>query len=260
MAFQETYLQADGIEAKIALLKEEYGLVDTVVEGEIITGFLGLKNIGRCSRNKRGYKIDVVGEDFSDYLTFHEFLHVHLEETGRTFDTSQEDSELADYLFKLRNLFNDFLIETEVSRQFGERYASDVSYVRKRDLGGQFTTGGLASSALSKFMLGFTCRAISEIYPQMRETISGKLFGETITWPGFEEFIDTINLYRFSSITPDQYREGIQKLHRCITNTNISFNGDKVMFDNPNEVKATIMDYKRVNAQLSSVVSAYFGR
>ena len=260
MVFQETYLQTDGIEAKIALLKEQYGLVDTTVEGEIKNGFLGLKNIGRCSKNGEGYKIDIFGKDFSDYLIFHEFLHIQLEETGRTFDTSQEDPELSDYLFELRNLFNDFLIETEVNRQFGERYANDVSYTRERDLRGQFTTGGLAASSLSKFMLGFTCRAISEIYPQMRETISGKLFGETMSWPGFEEFIDTVNQYEFSSITPSQYREGIQKLHRCIAGSDISFAGNKVVFDNPNGVKEVIRGYEKVDAQISSLLSAYLGR
>jgi hypothetical protein len=251
-------LYGKSMEERIALLKDCYGLNHVKIEGEDKKGFLGFKHVGSLDKVKDGYRITVV-EDSDGYLTLHEFLHVWLEETERTFDIFHEDPELEEYLYWLRNTINDYLIETEVKKQFGDAYAGDAQYTRDRDLRGQFLGAGVARSALPILMLGLTCKAVSTVYPQMKESISAQLFGQVISFKGFDNFIETILQYD-SSITPEQYQEAVQRLHKAFVCSDLTFEDDGKVNTNPQSVKGLVQEFSRVYDRIQGILRLAMGR
>jgi len=246
------------MEERISLLKDHYELNHINIEGENKKAFLGLKHIGSLEKGKDGYNITVI-DDSTGYLTLHEFLHVWLEETGRTFDVSNEDPELEDYLFWFRNTINDYLIETEVKKQAREYYAGDAKYTRDRDLKGQFLGGGFQDSTLPVLMLGLTSRAISTLYPSMKDSISAQLFGECISSDGIEGFINTLTQYD-SSINPEQYQEAVKRVHKAFVCSDLTFEDNGKVKVNPESVKYVIQDFERVYNRIQGLLKFALGR
>ena len=106
----DPFYSQETVSDRIAFIKAHYPLLGRVsVTGDQIRSVLGRNHVGFCERTEEGYNIRVEGDDaMQGYLTFHEMLHVWLEEQGLTAKISHEDPEIEHFLFCIKNLLNDF--------------------------------------------------------------------------------------------------------------------------------------------------------
>ena len=236
MNLAEEYPQLKSIEDMVNMLKEFYEL-DVDIEAENPTGFLGLRGIGRLERTNGKYKLSVIGNAHVNYLTFHEFGHILLTESGRTYSHNENDEEVDNFLHAVRNMFDDYLIETEVKKQFGDGYAFASMDLRDYDLRGNFLMVNSLTPGYKKIMLAFTCRLVSEMYPSMSDSISRQMFD---CFGGFEK--DEFLAAAFdcdSSVSPEKYLETLSTLSRCLTGSPLRYEEPKFI-GNPKVAKAEI--------------------
>ena len=256
MKLAEEYPKAKDIEERIAILQHHYDLTNVKIHGEVKPGFLGLGGVGGLKKHGDIYKIEVIGKHAEDYITLHEFLHIWLKETLKDFKISEEDPDLERYLYNLRNLFNDYLIETEVIRQFKNHYEFTVNDIKSNELIGIFTGGNPLASSLDKFMFAFTCKALSELYPSMKEGVCGKFIGEGIQWPGLNVFLAALSQSN-SEISPREYWARVIALHRALTNSYMSYKEGAMVIENPSAVKSLINDFKRLEDNIGAALRLY---
>ncbi|MBI4453466.1 hypothetical protein HY636_02375 [Candidatus Woesearchaeota archaeon] len=268
MQLSQEYHAQQTLEGKISVLQKHYGLEKVDIDVENLDGFLGLRGIGSLYKTSKGYKIKVIGKHYVDYLGLHEFLHIWLEETGRTFSVEQKDKGLEEYLYHLKNMFNDYLIETEINRQFGEDYVFACKDLRDYDLRGQFMgvvmVGGVAApaSAQTKLMLALTCRLVSEVYPSMADSLSRR-FVDCLNWFMKGEFMEIPSQYN-SNVSPEQYLEGINSLNHSLTGSRLEFiphgKSKRVRFKNPIMVKQAITNFKETYEQIVGALRNAYGK
>lgn len=234
----EDYRQLRSAQERLAFLADAYPVLKTVViTAQELKQVLGRQFVGSTGINQNGYNITVMGDnEMKGYLTFHESLHVWLEETGRTINIQQDDENLEQFLFVVRNLVNDFLIETEVARQCGQFYGGNVGYTKDRDIVANMMGMG-NGTGVRVFAEGALLVALSKIYPEIGDLKSVTIFKELINHPSSDEITQTLLNHRGISITPEEYEALVIRICQLLTGDDkIQVVDGKIHFTEPSEI------------------------
>lgn len=234
------YRKLESAQERADFLIQVYPMLRAVtIIAQEIKNVLGRQFVGSTKRNANGgaYEITAMGDtDMQGYLTFHELLHVWLEETGRTINIEQADENIEKFLFAVRNMVNDFLIETEISRQCGQFYGRNIGDTKDRDITGNMMGLGNANG-YRVFMEGTLMVALSKIYPEIADLKCVNIFQELIKHPASEEIVKELLSHRGSSITTEEYEALIIRICQLLTgNDKISLIDGKVHFEEPSEI------------------------
>lgn len=231
--FATQYRRAVDNDSQKELLLKEYPIENVKIDVEVIPSMLGGGGIGRCKKVREGhYKIILIGLSgkAQAYVLFHEYLHIWLEENGFTFNWDVKNADIARYLFNLKNLINDYIIENETCKHFGNYYAETVGDLRDTDLTNQFKfmASGKNADNVSIFMLALTCKACSLLYPELPNSISAKVVGDVFKGEALEKAIFEIT--RISKdISVTKYKNIIQRIHYLLIDDDVTFEGNVIL-------------------------------
>ncbi|MBN1871354.1 MAG: hypothetical protein JW800_02160 [Candidatus Omnitrophica bacterium] len=235
--FAEQYRHLPNNQSRIEFLLKHYQMPGVKIDVETIppSPFVP-KGTGRAEKiGPKHYKITLIGVegDYEEYLLFHEFMHFWLDENGYTFTWDTKNDSTANYLFHLRNTVNDYLIEKENRRRFGNYYAGITKDLRDYDLQGQllYMAGKEEANNIGIFMVALTCKAIASLYPEaLSNSLSGKVTGVIIKGGGLEEAVSEIT--KLSIDRPvSEYRQAICRVDDLIAENKAKFEGDRISID-----------------------------
>jgi hypothetical protein len=252
VGFQEKYHNAIDMPMRIEVLQQEYGLEHVKIQGEEPgRGFVS-GDFAEIHTSEAGYHIVVRGRA-KKYQTLHAFLRIWLTETGRTFDPAQDDEKVAEYLFELRNMFDNYLAETEVQRRFGPAFSGFVTGSRTEGL--QDILDGIApTSTFEKMMYAIECKAVSRLYPQMKGTLPDMLVGKSVTWANALLFFQTLEKYASAS-TVGEYQAAIRQFHNFLTDSDLTFKDGKVKVAKPERIADLEKTFEAVFMAVKQFVS-----
>jgi hypothetical protein len=212
------------------------------------------QHLGRTFREGNEYTIATLGDnETSGYLTFHEFLHIWLEETGRTFEIGHEDKNISVFLFELRNLLNDFLIEAEIKRRCHNAYEDNVSYTKNQDIMGQFF-GGSGAKGIQVFMLGILSVALSDLYPKMKDKGGVQIFNKSIQIPGLDQVIELLHTVKTEALSPKEYEELACKICNLLTGAEMMIANGKPEFKFPERVLSFATQCENTYQQIQNLL------
>lgn len=226
------------------MLQQHYEVLEhrRIVAEQVRQTMFGRQSLGEARREGDGYKITVQGDDeMGGYLTYHEAMHIWLEETGRTIDIQNEDPDFRELLFGVRNLVNDFLIETEVTRQCGEYYGEMVLKNKDRQVLSNLAGAGNASGT-RLICEGFLTIALNMIYAHVEGLGTVEFFEKAMTHPNMQYIIDLLSGYEATSITPEEYQELVAQVCSLLTMTDVEARDGKIFVAEPEALKKFI-DY-----------------
>jgi hypothetical protein len=260
-SFLSAYTQLEKPLSRVSFLQEAYPILQSQrIIAQEVQQVLGPNFLGKTTKGQDEYKITVQGDDeMQGYLTFHEFLHVWLEETGRTISFDQGDIRLSSFLFLIKNLVNDFLIETEINRRCGQFYGNNVGCSKDRQITGNMMGLGNASG-LRIFSEGLLAVALSHLYPKMAHLESVQIFTQAIHHPSSKEIVDALLKHHGFSITSEQYQDLIMEICILLTDSQLRITNGKIYFDDPEEVLAVIDGANRVFENIKNLLRGIRGR
>ncbi|MDP3730017.1 MAG: hypothetical protein Q8R14_00640, partial [Candidatus Omnitrophota bacterium] len=235
--FAQKYRSLATNDERIDYLLTKYPMPGMKVDVETIkSGPFTPSGTGRTDKvGDKHYKITLFGVDGShaEYLIFHEFMHIYLEERGHSFQWSTDNEDIANYLFYLRNLVNDYIIEKENQKRFGNYYVGITKELRDTDLSNQFNfmAGEKGSDSMGIFILAITCKAISGLYSEMSDTLSAKVVGKVLTGGNFNDVLAEIEKMS-TDMTAEDYRHSVARIHSFLAGEELKFDGNAVMVNN----------------------------
>jgi len=163
-------------------------------------------------------------------FSFHEFLHIALEEKGAYLEFERSPKKLQTYLFELKNLFDDYLIETEIRHQFDRQYESNFEVFRVRD---NYALNCLVHRVRNRysptqiFMELLSIRNIcTNVYRALKERKAARATRDFMKSSRFDKVIKISKNYAFSSIDKESYQEGIKRIHEALTESSLRFKKD----------------------------------
>ncbi|MBF0388170.1 MAG: hypothetical protein HQL20_10025 [Candidatus Omnitrophica bacterium] len=216
--FPAQYPKALDKGSQLNLLLQRYPMREMQIEVDVVPAFLGMAGHGRAEQlGERRFRLSIIGVDgeYQAYLLFHEFQHLFLNDRGLTFEWNTQDGRVATYLFELRNLVQDYLIEKESQRQFGSRYTHITQDLRDADLIGQLRGLGTKDPVMI-FMLAITAKVTVSLYPELQDAVSARLIGEGIQMKemnGIMEALQTID----HDTSPTDFMAIVLKIHALLT-------------------------------------------
>lgn len=256
--FVDAYLAIDAfaIEERVALLQERFGLESATISAEVKPGLLGVNDIGRMQKKGPGnYAIEVIGSRKAAYITLHEFLHVWLEETGRTINVYDDmDPQVTQYIAFLKNMFDDYLIEREVSAQFNDHFARDVGETRGKSLMGGLL-GMTNAPPLKTIMFALECQAVAYVYPWLKDEHMGKAARATCSVSNPEGFFYAGFLRHRSDIQPSEYPVALSTLDRMLAGSGLGFKDGVAVVPEPGKVEAFVKRMEETYAGIRAAMA-----
>lgn len=242
--FVEQYRQLATPTERVGMLQEHYEVLARrrIVAEEVSATIFGHQAMGEAKRDGDGYAISVMGDsEMHGYLTYHEAMHIWLEETGRTIDIQNENPNFRELLFCVRNLVNDFLIETEVARNCGNFYGEMVLRDKDRQILSNIAGAGNASGT-RLICEGLLTVALSMVYNEVENLGTVDLFTKGISHPNLQYIVDLLSGYDGVSITPEEYRKLVAKIAELLTMTSFADIDGKLVVQEPEKLQSFI-DY-----------------
>lgn len=255
--FKQQYLSARGFQEKLAILKSHYPIPGIEVTAESKSGFISLKGIGRLEIDgKNKYRIVLMGvmshPEHEAYLLFHEYMHVWLRENGLSFSHEGYDEVVSAFLFMLKNLIEDYIIEKETRRQFGDHFEWVCGDLRDYDLTGQFqglADGTVRNDYFKIFMLALTCKVTVDLYPALSHTKSSQLFGDGISISSWAELQPMFE--RLSTENPFAYKGCVTSILRGITDSGAHFDNGNLVVEDIHAVNGAIKEIDQMISQIA---------
>jgi len=199
---------------------QEYGLHDVRIDMKRRAPSAFESPHAACFCRKDSWIVEIVGEP-EDYLAFHELMHIVLEVTNRRIETDYPDVQIKAYLFELKNLFDDYLIETEVQRRFGETYCPTYRALRCAES----STLRLVSSNIQPIVLLLDFLSIrnicTNVYPGLQGAPAAQVCASVIKSARLDAVVAACRDYTFG-LTPAMYVEGISNIHAALTDSRLS--------------------------------------
>lgn len=241
--FVDKYTKLDTPAARVEMLQDHYTVLAMVkIVTEQVRAVFGGQGMGLTQKEADGYKITVAGDDqMQGYLTYHEAMHVWLEETGRTVDIENENPEFRELLFSVKNLVNDFLIETEVEKKCGGYYADAVLRTKDRQVLGNIVGGGSAS-ATRIVCEGFLTVALNMIYSGVENLGTVDFFTKGVVHPNLQHIIDLLAGCDAENLTGEDYEQLVAKVCGLMTMSDVEAVDGKIVLLEPRLAKSFI-DY-----------------
>ncbi len=172
----------------------------------------------RVAKSEKKWYIEIVGDNQTPML-FHEYLHIVLEGTGRLINFSRSNPKEKQYLFELKNLIDDYIIEMETLNEFGP----DLSKLLFRYRFDNTSTDifSFERNPIQTFMdiLGIKCIG-TNIYPEFKENPVVNFYGGVIKSPRFESILSELSKYDFSCSAQD-YKKIVSNIHLILTDSNL---------------------------------------
>lgn len=244
--FVEKYTKLDTPARRLEMLQEHYEVLEhrRITAEEVSATIFGHQAMGEAKRDGDGYAISVMGDsEMQGYLTYHEAMHIWLEETGRTIDIQNENPNFRELLFSVRNLVNDFLIETEVARNCGDFYGERVLRDKDRQILSNIAGAGNASGT-RLICEGLLTVALNMVYNEVKNLGTVDLFTKGISHPNLQYIIDLLSGYDGVSITPEEYRKLVAKIAELLTMTSFAEVDGKLVVQEPEALQGFI-DYNK---------------
>lgn len=233
--FLRSYTERRNASDRLVFVREQYEELQQCQIGitEKVRHLLGELIKGECVRSADGYEITVFGDARTDgYLTYHEALHVWLEERGFSLQAGQQVEEIQDFFLAAKNMVNDFLIEKEVERQCGSYYGDLMASHKNKDI--LASLAGIGSdSGVQVFCEGILVVALSKLYPGMRDLAAVEIFSEIIHHPGRDKIVSLLQNVDLDTLTPEQYRQLVSDILHLLTCIRSLTDGNKVYFPEP---------------------------
>lgn len=252
--FLDQYERLNTPQARTDFLKIRYPiLAQQKITAKQIMSVFGRNHIGRLEKTVDGYELSVEGDDdFRGYLTFHEVLHIWLEQTGRFVNVFHDNPTVQEFLFIVKNMIDDFLIETEIVKQCGDYYESDVGYTKDKQILNNM--GGLGfASGIRIAIEGMLFMALSEFYPSFKKLKTHEMFTTGLKHPNTNSITKLLNRYS-SSITPEQYSELFVSICKLLTAVEIKSEDGKFVFSDQDKLLEWI---KEVNNTFANIKATF---
>ncbi|EKE27077.1 MAG: hypothetical protein ACD_4C00057G0004 [uncultured bacterium (gcode 4)] len=256
--FGEKYFWLDDMKQRISLIRNEYQVLKTVnIVWKQIDHVLWRQFIGQLHKDQDWYRVTVMGDnDMHGYLSLHESLHILLEETWLTFNIEQEDQDLKNFLFTLRNFINDFLIETEIKMKCGEIYGDDVLCTKDSQIIGQFKWLW-NSSGLRVFMEWILNVAISKLYPSVKKNKATCLFEGPISFPNQDKIVDLLNNVNLFEIEKNKYDLLVSDICLLLTWSGLCFLDNHTEIIHKQKVVNFMSNTDEVFQNIKNILSRY---
>ena len=261
--FAKKYRGFPDNKSRIEFLLEHYPMPGVKIEVESIppSPFVP-KGTGRAEAvGPKHFKITLIGVEgsYEQYLLFHEFMHFWLGENGFMFDWDTDNAAVANYLFRLRNLVNDYLIEKENRKRFGSYYTGITKDLRDFDLQNQFLfmAGKKEADNIGNFMLALTCKTVASLYPELSDSLSAKVVGNVFKGGALVEVITEVTRISIGN-SIEEYKETIRKIHRLLTEDEAKFRNGIILvntvlvsefIDKIDELMAQIAELRKMRRQ-----------
>ncbi len=231
--FAEKYQQTLDTDSLLALLFQQYPMEGVKIDVKNRPSFFAGVSHGLTEKiGPKKYKITLVNarERTLQYLLFHEFMHVWLVENGLTVDWVDIGSDNARYLFQLKNMVDDYIIEKENHRHFGSGYADLTEQLRDTDLRGQMMGQGIDTSNVEMILLGLTANVTTSFYHELRNSLSARFVGTVVQWEGIGDLMAVLSPLTVES-KPSSYRAAVAATHALLTDDEPTFIGTRVSVD-----------------------------
>jgi len=206
--FKQRYLNASDNQQRVQLLEEEYGLKGVKIDVlSIKGGFLVPKGTGVTEKvGEHAYKLKLFGVegDYEAYLLFHEFMHIILEEKGFRLNWDVQGREKEDFIFHIKNMMLDYIIEQENKRRFGNDFQYITGELRDTDLLGNLKAGQISPAVF--FILALTCKVTTSFYPGLISSKSQGFIGPGVQVSYYDELIHELEKLSIFSPVSDWQR------------------------------------------------------
>lgn len=258
--FLSEYLACENPDTRLRFLQGHYEvLAARNIVMKQLKAVLGEQFLGQVSREENGgYSISVMGDNrMRGYLTFHEALHIVLEERGFLLDRSQENKQLETLLFSVQNFVNDFLIEKEIVKKCGTYYGYNVVSTKDKDVLANLS--GLGEGSGDRIVCeGLLCVALSHMYPMMKDLKSFIIFSDIIDHPNRENILNLLIQYDMYSLTPESYKQLIITIIKLLTGIDtIEFQNNRIVFLETEKVLNWITTTEALFLQLQNLLKQF---
>jgi|ERR1051326_3466557 hypothetical protein len=233
-------------------LKEQYGLQNARIKIDRRSRVRGIETEHAAVYRDNGDWIIEIVDGRVNYLLFHEFLHIALEETGRFIEFKHRFRQIQEYLFGLKHIMDEHLIESEVKRRFGTKYRRTFLQSRLSGDGSYqiLVNGGSGQRTdvvVRTFMDLLSIRTIcNSIYPLLKDLPPAKVLRDTIRSPRFDAVVAIVQDYSFISTSAEDYMTGIRRIHQALTKTPLKLSAKhSVILDDLGGVRDLVAEFRK---------------
>ncbi len=249
--FKQRYLGAANNHDRIALLKEEYGLRDVEIEVSSIRGGFGVTRgtglLQKAGDHKYTLTLYGVEGDYEAYLLFHEFMHAYFEEKGLRFNWDSQGAEADNFIFQIKNMLLDYMIEQENKRRFEDQFQDITQDMRDYNLRGVLKDRAIFPSSL--IVLALNGKLVTNLYPALSACYSQSFIGKIVKIPYYDELVKEFDKLSVSSSVSD-WQNGFMNVYKIMVDSDVKMQANKLVV-NIQKLKKVIMN---INGNLEMLI------